>query len=276
MNISILILTYNESQNLPGCLESVSWSDDIVVLDSYSTDGTMGIAMAKGARVIQRSFDNWASHQNWAVREIHFQHPWVFYLDADERMTSELRAEIETIAADINERRVAFYCGRKNYFMGKWIRHSYPPSRIMRFFRPNHVKFERLVNPTAVIDGPHGYLLGLFTHYNFSKGITEWLDKHNRYSTWEAIEGLRVLRGEDGHPPNLFSCDSAQRRKALKRLSFRLPCRSTIKFLYLYLICGGICDGYAGLIYCRLQAIYEGMISAKMIELLRRERDMTI
>ena len=157
-NVSILILTLNEETNLPHCLQSVDWSDDIVVLDSFSADRTPEIARQCGATVMQRKFDNWAAHQNWAMANIPFKHSWVFYLDADERMTAELRDEICQISAASQRGRVAFYCGRKNYFMGKWIKHAYPPSLLMRFFRPRSVRFERLVNPTPVINGKHGYL----------------------------------------------------------------------------------------------------------------------
>lgn len=273
MPISVLILTLNEHENLSECLAALGVTDDVVVLDSMSSDGTGTLARELGARVVQRPFDNWASHQNWAMENIVFKHPWVFYLDADERMTPELRSEIEAIAADQGEQRVAFYCGRKNYFMGRWIRHAYPPSPIMRFFRPEKVRFERLVNPTPVIDGPHGYLRELFIHYNFSKGMTEWFEKHNRYATWEAQEGMKLLAGEAGKQPSLFSSDPARRRKAIKNLSFRLPFRPFLKFLYLYFVRRGCLDGYPGYVYCRLQALYEYMIVVKMIELRRAAGD---
>jgi glycosyltransferase involved in cell wall biosynthesis len=271
MNISILILTHNEEVNLPGCLESVAWSDDVVVFDSFSTDLTVEIARATGTRVVQRKFDNWAAHQNWAMENIPFKYLWVFYLDADERMTPELREEICQISADLNEDRVAFYCGRKNFFMGKWIKHAYPPSLLMRFFRPSSVKFERLVNPTAVITGRHGYLKNLFLHYNFSKGIAEWIEKHNNYSSLEALEGMKILNSGARGRSSLFASDSAERRKALKAFSFRLPCRPLIKFIYLYFVKLGFLDGSPGLTYCVLQSIYEYMIVLKMKEIRLRQ-----
>src|SRR5437016_2752751 len=98
--ISILILTLDEEENLPACLESLKWSDDIVVLDSFSNDKTVDIAKAAGARVIQRQFDNWAEHQNWALENISFKHRWVYYSDADEIVTPELREEMLGIAAN--------------------------------------------------------------------------------------------------------------------------------------------------------------------------------
>jgi glycosyltransferase involved in cell wall biosynthesis len=276
MTISILILTLNEEKNMPACLESVRWSDDVVVLDSFSSDRTVEIAKSLGARVIQRKFDNWAAHQNWAMENINFKYPWVFYLDADERMTEELRGEVNAIATNAAEPRVAFFCGRKNFFMGKWIRHAMPPGMIMRFFRPGRIRFERLVNPTPVVDGPHGYLTNYFLHYNFSKGLTEWFDKHNKYSQMEAMEGIKLLKKEAGPQPSVFSRDPFLRRKALKNLSFRMPFRPLLKFIYLYVFKLGFMDAYPGLVYCRLQAMYESMIVLKMKELQRHDKGLSM
>jgi glycosyltransferase involved in cell wall biosynthesis len=273
MSISILILTLNEDTNIGACLDSLAGFDDIVVFDSVSKDRTKEIALAKGARVVERPFDNWAAHQNWAMDNIQFKNPWVFYLDADERMTPELRAEIQAIAADSKRAEVAFYCGRKNFFMGKWIRHAMPPGMIMRFFKPGTIRFERLVNPVPVIDGPHGYLRNYFEHYNFSKGLTEWFDKHNKYSLFEAMEGMKLREKPVGFGA-IVSGDAFERRRALKELSFKLPLRPLIKFLWMYVLKRGFLDGGAGYTYCKLQAMYEYMIVVKMRELARRERGL--
>ena len=99
-NVSILILTLNEEVNVGKCLASVKWSDDVVVLDSLSTDRTVEIAKSMGATVVPRKFDNWAAHQNWAMTNIPFRNKWTFYLDADEIMTDELRDEVLAIAND--------------------------------------------------------------------------------------------------------------------------------------------------------------------------------
>jgi len=273
--VSILILTKNEEQNIEACLDSVRDFDDIVVFDSLSTDRTTALATAKGARVVERPFDNWAAHQNWGNQNIAFKHAWVFYLDADERMTPELRAEILAIAADPAHEAVAYFCGRKNYFMGRWIKHCYPPSHLMRYFRPEKVRFERLVNPTPVVDGKAGYLKHYFDHYNFSKGFTEWFDKHNRYSQWEAMEGIKVRAG-GGQGASLFSGDPALRRKALKQLSFKMPLRPGLKFVYLWLLKRGFLDGVPGLTYCLLQTIYEYQIDLKMKEIVLKEEGKPI
>ena len=214
--------------------------------------------------------------QNILRQSIDFKHEWVLYIDADERVTPELKTELEAISRDQSRMEVAYYLGRKNYFLGQWIKHAMPPSHIMRFFKPGKVRFERLVNPTPVIDGKHGYLRHYLDHYNFSKGITEWIDKHNKYSLMEAIEGRKLIKGQAGPQPSLFDRDASLRRKALKNLSFRMPFRPAIKFIYLYVFGRGFLDGRAGFTYCILQSIYEYMIVLKMKELHRKELGLEV
>lgn len=275
--ISILILTLNEEQNLPACLRSVAWSDDIVVLDSFSTDTTCEIAEAAGARVMQRRLEDWASHQNWAVANISFKHPWVYYADADEVVTDELRDEMLAIAADPRTPAVAYRVRFKNQFMGRWIRRSsLYPTWVLRFFRPEKVRWERLVNPVAVVDGPEGRLHGHFLHYSFNKGMAAWFDKHNRYSTQEAAEAIKSARGGTLRVRDLVTADPVRRRRALKELSWRMPLRPLLRFLYMYVLRLGFLDGWAGFTYCRLIAIYEYMIDLKVKELRRREQGLPI
>jgi len=275
-NISILIFTLNEEANIAAVLESVRNFDDIVVYDSFSTDNTVSLAEARGARIVQRPFDNWAAHHNWALAHIEFRHPWIFYIDADERMTPDLEAEIRAIAGNPAETRVGFYCGRKNFFMGRLIRHCYPAVPILRFYRPGFVTYERLVNPITHVNGEVGYLKEQFLHYNFSKGLTEWIDKHNKYSLAEAMEAVRVADEGSARFLDIFRGDKAARRAALKRLAWRLPMRPALKFFWLYFVQLGFLDGWPGFVYCRLQAIYEYFISLKVeeIRLQRRGRQL--
>ena len=276
MCISVLILTLNEEMNLPGCLESVSWSDDIVVFDSYSSDRTVEIAKEFGARVIQRKFDNWSRHQNWAVNNIQFKNPWVYYTDADERIPADLRQELLEVTSDNNGPEVAYRLRFKNMFMGKWNKHSsLYPTWVLRLFKPDKIRWERLVNPVAVVDGPEGRLNCHFEHYSFNKGLTDWIRKHNLYSLDEAKELIKTVeRGVEWK--RLFSTDPAQRRKGLKQLAFRMPCRPFLVFCYLYFFRLGFLDGIPGLTYCRLRAIYEYMINLKVKEIRRREKGLPI
>ena len=137
---------------------------------------------------------------------------------------------------------VAYYCGRKNYFCYRWLKHAMPPGKIMRFFQPPHIRFARLANPVPTVDGNIGYLKQPFLHYNFSKGLGEWLERHNRYSTYEAKETVRALAERPVRLGNLLSRDRNTRRLELKNISFRLPGRPVLKFLYMYLAQLGILE----------------------------------
>ena len=212
-------------------------------------------------------------HISGDISDIDFKNEWVFYIDADERMTPELADELLLISNNKDGKRVAFYCGRKNFFMGKWLKHSMPLGYLMRFFKPGFIRFERLVNPTPVISGESGYLKNYLLHYNFSKGLTEWFDKHNKYSLFEAIEGNKILNSAYSIANVLKIKDPYLRRIELKKLSSRLPFRPLLKFIYLYFIKLGFLDGKAGFIYCRLQSIYEYMIVVKMKEKKQRGRN---
>jgi glycosyltransferase involved in cell wall biosynthesis len=277
--LSVLILTLNEEASLPRCLESVSWSDDIVVLDSFSSDRTVEIARAAGARVVQRVFDDWSSHQNWAVNTIDFKHPWVYYSDADEVVPSDLREELLAVSLSASSTNLAAYRLRyRNFFMGKWLRHcGIYPTWILRLYQPSKIRWERSVNPTPVVDGEVGRLRSHFNHYSFSKGLEAWFAKHNRYSTQEADESLRSLHSSKRIDwRDLLSPDAPRRKAALKELSFRLPFRPSLRFTYMYVLRCGFLDGIPGLTYCRLLAIYEYMIVVKMTESRRREKGLPI
>ena len=275
MGISILILTLNEEINIKGCIDSVAWSDDVVVLDSVSSDRTAAIAQELGARVVQRKFDNWASHQNWAVENIEFKHPWVFYIDADERCTSELAAELQRVAT-VDAEAAAYRLRRKDHFMGRWLKRAQLyPTWIVRLFRPEKIRYERLVNPVAVVDGQIGELAEHLYHYPFSHGIAHWIERHNRYSTFEAQEA-RKTRGALPPWKNLFSSDPNLRRHFQKEVFFRLPGRPLVKFLHYYFIRRGFLDGYPGFVYCALQSIYEFFIDCKQKEQERKELGLSM
>jgi glycosyltransferase involved in cell wall biosynthesis len=267
-NISILILTKNEQQDLPGCLQSVAWSDDVHVYDSMSTDGTLDIAKQFGATVTHRPFDNWAAHQNWGLQSIHFKHPWVFYIDADERMTPELVQAVQAAVASAKDE-VAFRLQRRDFFLGTWLKHVQTSSFYMRLFRPEKMRYERLVNPISIADGPVGEVAGYLDHFPFSKGITHWIDRHNGYSGFEAQQIIsNRLTGESFSWLKAFTGkDFHQRRFHQKELFYRLPFRPLVKFLLLYVAKRGFLDGRAGFTYAMLQSIYEYFIVLKVREL---------
>lgn len=275
--ISALVLTLDEEENIGRCLESLAWCDELVVVDSESTDGTVEIARRFGARVVTRRLDNWSSHLNWIFDNVTFRGDWVYYSDADEVVPPELKAELCRVAADARRPEVAFRLRFKTMFLGRWIRHaSLYPTWVLRFLRPRRVRWHREVNPTCTVDGPEARLDEHFVHYSFAKGFDAWFAKHNRYSTQEAIEALRVLQATPTVLPALVSANAVERRSALKALSYRLPCRPALRFLYMYLVRGGFLDGRAGLLYCHLLAAYERMIDVKVLELRRRAKALPL
>jgi glycosyltransferase involved in cell wall biosynthesis len=272
MSVSVLILTLNEEINLPGCLESVAWSDDIVVFDSFSTDRTVEIAQAAGARVIQRKFDNYAAQRNAALTEVAYRHPWVLMVDADERWPVHIFEEIKVCIGQGNGEVSLAHFRRKDMFLGKWLRRSTGyPTWSGRLVRAGHVSVERDINEEYHTDGKKAYLKSHFIHYPFNKGIAHWFDKHNRYSSMEAETLVKEMQGALALR-QLFSSDPTVRRKCLKQLAYRLPCRPFLVFCYLYFFRMGFLDGSPGLTYCRLRAIYEYMIDLKVKELRRREQ----
>jgi glycosyltransferase involved in cell wall biosynthesis len=266
--ISVFILTKNEEQDLPGCLKSVGWSDDVHVYDSYSTDQTVEIARAAGARVTQRHFHNWSSHQNWGLANLSFRNPWVLYLDADERVSAKLGKSICEAVRDPGDK-VAFRIRRRDFWGDRWLKHVQASSHYLRLFRPEKLRYERLVNPVSIPDGPVGDVAGYLDHYPFSKGVTHWLNRHNSYSSLEALQSLknRVANQSFSLYQALFSQDICQRRFHQKGLFYRLPARPFIKFFLLYIGKRGFLDGSAGFSYAMLQSYYEYMIVLKTKEL---------
>lgn len=266
---SILILTKDEERNIGPCLDSVSWCDDVVVLDSHSMDATQDIARARGARVFERAFDDFGAQRNHALDHIEFRHPWIFHLDADERFNEALRNECEQVIA--KDEHSAYFVANRIIFLNRWIKHSsqYPYHQVRlvklgeaRFARSGHGQREE-----SPLRGA-GYLRTPYDHLNFSKGIADWVDRHNRYSSEEASEARELCAGPLPFS-GMFSSDSLVRKRTLKRLHARLPARWAFKFLYLYIVKGGFLDGYPGFAYCTLNSFYDFLITVKSKEVGR-------
>lgn len=276
IKVSVLILTKNERADLPGCLRSIAWCDDVHVYDSGSTDDTVEIARSMGAHVTQRSYANVdapfggdeAAHRNWGLRHIQFKHDWVLALDADERSTDGLVEELRGLSLQATNC-VGYRILRKDYFLGTWIRHVTVTPYQVRIFKPAHVSYERVINPVTHIDGEIGDLDAHFDHYPFSKGISHWFSKHNGYSSEEARHIVSAVDAQEKFSLKLavFSSDIAVRRRHQKGLYYQLPMRPLVMFMGLYIGKRGFLDGRAGLVYAILRAIYEYMIVLKAEEL---------
>ena len=275
--ISILIPAKNEAANLRACIASARFAEEIVVVDSGSTDGTRELAEALGAKVVDFQWNGKApKKKNWALANLPWRHEWVFILDADERITPELAAELRAVvaapAAD------GYYVNRRFWFLDGWLRHcGYYPSWNLRFFRHALGRYEEFaglddtgsgdneVHEHVVLRGTSARLRGEMDHHAFPT-IAIWVEKHNRYSNWEA----RLLTSAAGAAQGHAALDpTLARKRRLKQFAGRLPCRPFLRFFYHYVLRAGFLDGYRGYVFCRLMGFYEFLSVAKAGELRR-------
>ena len=264
MKVSTLVLTYNEALNLPRCLRALSWCDDIVVIDSGSTDNTIEIAGKFGARILTRPFDNFANQRNFGLEQGELRHEWVLHLDADEVVTE---AFVRRLLSLEPPRGIEGYrVPSKLMFGEKWLRHSgmYPNYQVrlghrdrLRFVQVGHGQRESLpAENLETFDEP-------YLHYSFSHGLKHWFERHAAYAVAEARE-LRLAREQNNFRwSELFHWDRTVRRRAAKAFSYRLPlfCRPSARFCYVYFWRGGFLDGSIGFKYAYMLSIYEGMVA---------------
>ena len=252
------------------------WSDDVHVYDTGSTDATAEVAVAGGAKVISRESHgskeifggDEAAHKNWAMANTPFRYDWVLHLDADERVTPELATSIAR-AVQAPGANVAFRIRRRDFWGKTWLKHAVNSSYYIRLFRPGKMRYERVINPVSVPQGPVGELDGFLDHFPFSKGMDHWLERHNAYSSLEArqIQKNRSANQEFSVVQAFFGKDRNERRFHQKEIFYRMPARPLLKFLLLYVGKRGFLDGGAGLRYAMLQSVYEYMIVLKSREL---------
>lgn len=268
--VSVIVPVRNEAGNLADCLASLSWADEVFVVDSGSTDGTAELAERLGAKVVQFAFNGvYPKKKNWALENLPFRHEWVLIVDADERVPPELAAEIrERIGSGEAE---GYYLNSKYYFLGRRIRHcGYNECWNMRLFKHKLGRYERIpaapgsragdneAHEHVELEGRALRLRHELDHLAYPT-ISTWVEKHDRYSGWEAENRERFLR-----EPTPRGIGRGKRfKRALKRVYLRLPGRPLIRFFYSYVFRLGFLDGRAGLAFCGLLAFYDFLIWAK-------------
>ncbi|MFQ6001317.1 MAG: glycosyltransferase family 2 protein [Anaerolineae bacterium] len=247
LHLSAIVLTRNEERNIVDCLRTLSWADEVLVLDSGSEDATVDLAQRMGARVETRPFDNFPRQRNAALELARGQ--WVFFVDADERATEELAGEVGKAIA--GEEVDGFWVPRRNYIFGRWIRHAgWYPDYQLRLFRRHKGRHDesREVHELVILDGPQGYLESPLIHYNYDN-ISQFIERQNRYTEMEAAYLFR------------------EGTRAKVRNFVLQPCR---EFRRRYITLQGYKDGRHGLLLSLLMAYYEGVKYLKLWRLQRR------
>jgi len=247
--ISILIPAGNEERNIVACIQSARWADEVVVVDSFSADRTVELARPLADRVLQHEYINSATQKNWAIPQM--AHAWVLVLDADERITPELRDEILGVLDGGAGGHCAFRIWRRNHFMGRPVRFcGWQNDSVVRLFRRDRSRYQdREVHADIECDGPVGKLRGKLLHYTFDS-FDQYLKKFDRYTTWAA----------------------GDRAKRTRRVSWvHLAIRPAWRFFRQYVLKLGFLDGRAGLIICSLAAYSVFLKYAKLWE--RQEKE---
>jgi glycosyltransferase involved in cell wall biosynthesis len=269
--VSVLVPTLDEELNLPECLDSLDWVDEVFVVDSFSRDRTVEIARARGACVVQHSFANYSRQKNWALDTLPFRNQWVLIVDADERVTPELRDEI---ASTLPKAECAgYYLNRRFIFLGTWIRHAgWYPSWNLRLFRHRLGRYDdREVHEHVVLKGPAGYLRNDLLHVD-RRGLEAFIARHNRYSSLEAAARLKAERNAPDRarlPVGLLASPVQRKRFLRERVWPRVPAKPLALFVYMYILRRGFLDGRAGLTLCLFHAFQELMVGVKLVELRR-------
>ncbi len=280
--LSVLVPVKNEAANLRDCLASVAFADEIVVVDSGSTDATREVAAEFGAQLVEFQWNgSFPRKKNWALENVPWRHQWVLIIDADERITPPLEKQIrEAIRRDNVD---GYYLNRRYWFLDGWINHSgYFPSWNLRLFRHPKGRYERFdtaagldsgdneVHEHVLLDGRAEYLSEPMEHYAFPD-IATFREKHERYAVWEAEVRAQWRHGGERLSGNPLG-SPIQRRRWLKLLALRMPFRPTLRFIYHYLLQQGFRDGYRGWVLSRLMAWYEQLISLKIREIRKGEK----
>ena len=267
MQVSAVVLTFNEEINIGRCLAALDWCDDIVVVDSDSTDRTLEICAEHGVRVVQNPFVDFATQRNFALTDVPLKHDWVLHLDADEEATPAFRDAVLALEPGANI--FGFRIPSRTMLFGKWLKRSgmYPAYQVRlghrthcRFYEHGHGQRETLA-PDQL-----GILDVAYDHHAFSHGLVKWFVKHVGYARAEADEILRAAPASVS--PEAVATDATTRRRAMKRIANRLPpmLRPVARLVYLAVIRGGLLEGKAGLCYCLMSTIYEAMIAVFLIE----------
>lgn len=272
--IAGVVLCLNEAENLPRAIGSLAWCDEVLVVDSGSTDGSQEIAMRCGARVMEHHQPGRfliTDQRNWALHQGQLQSEWVLFLDADEEISSLCQQGIQQAirhpaAAD------GYALTPRYWFLGRWLKYTQGyPNWHPRLLKRGVLQFEGGVWENFSADGSIGRITEPYEHYAFSKGIDDWLERHRRYADWEAERIEAVLTGGG------IQALGTQRWKQLRFVMARAwPLRPIFRFAQKYVLQGGFLEGWQGLLFALLMAGYDLITVVKVIEKKRQKRGLEL
>lgn len=266
--VTVIILTHNEAVNIVPCVESLLVFAEIIVVDSGSSDATQEILRDRfpNIRVLQHAFQDFGQQRNWALDHGLPTHEWILFFDADERCTPACAAAISAAVAN-PDGHVGFFLCYRNIFLGRWIKRcTMYPTWQLRLLNVGHVRYRKEGHgQREVMEGSAGYIIEPYDHYGFSKGIKDWVSRHNEYSSSE-IELIEALASEPIKLSEMFSSDPVRRRRTLKGLAARTAFRPLVRFVYLYFVRLGFLDGRPGFLFCLLRVAHELHIVVKLAE----------
>ena len=272
--VSLLIPCKDEEANLERCLKSVPWSMEVFIVDANSRDKTAEIAEFYGAKVVQFEYKGgWPKKKNWALENLPFSNDWVLILDADECLPPEAEEEIRGIITNANDMYSGYWINRRYFFMGKALKHAYFPNWNLRLFKHKLGRYEKItelstdsgdheIHEHVVVQGSTGKLKSIMDHHDFPT-IESFVEKHNRYSNWEAI-----VENQQKEKAIFIQHNGVKLKRKLRMIFRKLPFRPTLRFLYVYIWQKGFLDGWAGYVFARLHGQYEFLTKAKTRERL--------
>ena len=270
---SVIILTFNEEGNIRRCLDSINdFTDDIIIVDSFSTDATLKICEKYGCRVFQHAFTNQALQFNWALDTVPWERPWILRLDADEVLPDKLKQELRELTATCGPEVTGIYLNRRMYFMNRWLRHGgMYPHYILRAFRKGAGRYEEKTEEHFVLaSGRAIYAKNDFLEDNRQNTLKYWLKKHDDLSDGEIRDTLLESRNPGRDLKEDLFGNKVERTRWLKtRVYAKSPMflRAFFYFIYRYFLRLGFLDGVPGLIFHVLQAFwYRFYIDARIYE----------
>lgn len=276
--VSVIILTLNEEANIEYCLKNIyGWSDDVHIVDSFSTDNTAKLAALYTNNLHNVDSAHWADIRNWAMRNLSLKYDWVVFLDADEQLTDDLKKEIvETLktSPEVN----GFYIKRRFIFMGRWLKYGGLYVKVLRLFRYRFAKyFPEGDVEYASVEGKVGSMKNDMIH-NDRKSLSTWIEKHNKISGRAAKQYLTKYSSLPKGNTKSSEIEGGKRTWVKYVLWDRIPLllRPSITFFYQYVLKLGFLDGLEGLTYHLLQAFWYRLLIYAKVKELQKDRSVAV